>query len=156
MGVRRSTMPLLLALCAAACGCGSSNVPSGGVRGRVLVGGQPLSGGLIVFSPDESRGNRGPLGTAVIQRDGWYAIPAGSSLNVGWHRIALAGPAGISWKLPDEYRNPELSGLEREILGGAENVVDVDIGIGDDGRTTSAIRSGSGGTRHPWENATGQ
>jgi len=155
MVVRWLTIPLILGMLG---GCGSSNAPAGGVRGRVLVGGLPLSGGMVVFAPDESRGNRGHLGTAGIERDGWYTIPASAGLNAGWHRIAIAGPTTVSWRLPEEFRNPELSGLEREIKAGAENVVDIEIAIDDDGRGTSIIRTGSGAGsggggagRHPWE-----
>ena len=157
MVVRSLTILILLSVC----GCGPSSVPAGGVRGRVLVGGQPLSGGIVVFTPDETRGNSGPLGSATVERDGWFAIPASAGLNAGWHRVSLAGPTDVSWRLADELRNPELSGHEREIKAGGENIVDIEIGIDDDGKATSVIRTGhsggggAGGTdagRHPWDN----
>ena len=51
-------------------------------RGQILYRGEPLSGGLVVFSPNVERGSNGPLALATLQPDGtftlvWFAAVVG-------------------------------------------------------------------------------
>lgn len=69
-------MPALLVVAAvllvAAGGCGGPAGPTRHrVSGTVTCGGRPVPHGEVLFSPDGSRGNRGPQGIAVI-KDGRY------------------------------------------------------------------------------------
>jgi hypothetical protein len=119
-------LPLLL-------GCKPEPAPVARVHGKVTVNGQPLRGGVIVFAPDEKRGNRGPLSHASIQDDGSYELGAkeGSGASLGWQRITLTAPpennalvAGM-----EKYRNPDLSGLTYEVKPGQDNLCDISLKV---------------------------
>jgi hypothetical protein len=116
-------------------GCGAREAPPSEVKGRVGYRGGPLAGGLIVFVPDDERGNSGPLVKGTIQPDGSFSL--GSSLPPGWYRVAVAPLPGAGRTTPTaadpypgppvRYRNPQLSGLEGEVKAGAENVFDFQL-----------------------------
>jgi hypothetical protein len=122
---------LVLAIFAAA-GCQEPPAPVA-VKGRVLYRDWPLTHGLIVFSPDSSRGSSGPMARAEIQA-GFYNLrdQSGQTVPAGYYRVTVAaieadgiGP-GRSL-LPDKYRDPRLSGLVCEIKGGQENQIDFNL-----------------------------
>jgi hypothetical protein len=132
MDVGRSRTPLryglvLVALAVLGCGQDDSLTP---VHGRVFYRGQPLAGGTIVFTPDAERGGRGPLATGEIAADGRYSLHSGDKLGAvsGWHRVTIAPPALAvapgqtaappAIELPRKYRDPEQSGLLREVRPG--------------------------------------
>jgi hypothetical protein len=119
-------------------GCGETAKPDVLVRGQVLYRGDPLPGGLIVFTPNPERGSDGPVLSAALQDDGSFTLagPDGKPIPAGWYRIAIAPKAGTVDVptperpypgLPAKYRNPALSGLEREIKPGAENIISLDL-----------------------------
>ena len=119
-------------------GCGDRGKKDVVVRGQVLYRGEPVAGGLIVFAPDSDRGSDGPLVTATIQPDGSFTLTAadGKPVLAGWYRIAVAPMAGTVGAptperpypgLPAKYRNPALSGIEREIKAGADNTFTFDL-----------------------------
>jgi hypothetical protein len=125
-------------VCAALIGCNRSKPTDTVVRGQILYRGEPVSGGLIVFSPNEDRGSSGPVVTATLQNDGSFALAGvdGKPVTPGWYRIAVAPRAGTTAiptaarpypGLPQHFRNPSLSGLEREIKPGVENLVCFDL-----------------------------
>jgi len=122
-------LPLLL-------GCQPGPAPLARVHGKVMVNGQPLRGGVIVFAPDEKRGNRGPLSHASIQEDGSYELNAkeGAGATLGWHRITLTAPPEKSALVTgmEKYRNPDLSGLTYEVKPGQDNVCDIRIKVSGD------------------------
>jgi hypothetical protein len=111
-------------------GCGARETPSNEVKGGVGYRGGPLAGGLIVFVPDEERGNSGPLVKGTIQADGSFSL--GSNVPAGWYKVAVAPLPGASRTTPTaadpypgpppRYRNPQLSGLEGEVKAGTENI----------------------------------
>jgi hypothetical protein len=111
-------------------GCGAKEAAPSEVKGRVDYRGGPLAGGLIVFVPDEERGNSGPLVKATINADGSFSL--GSSVPAGWYKVAVAPLPGSGRTTPTavdpypgpplRYRNPQLSGLEGEVKAGTENV----------------------------------
>jgi hypothetical protein len=97
------------------------------VTGTILVNGQPLRGGTIVFIPDAKRGARGPIASAIVDSDGSFelATDSGPGAIAGWHLITVA-PSPSSMDLIDgleRYRHPELSGLEYEVREVGENKV---------------------------------
>lgn len=125
-------------VCAALVGCGRSTPTDTTVRGQILYRGEPVSGGLIVFSPNADRGSNGPVITATLQNDGSFTLAGvdGKPVAPGWYRIAVAPKAGTIASptparpypgLPQRFRNPSLSGLEREIKPGIENLVCFDL-----------------------------
>jgi len=131
----QQAMGLLLGLTFASVGgCGSSETGYPLVTGRVYYHGQPLAGGLIVFTPDEERGNSGPLAKAIIGPDGVFSLRSEGKLGAspGWHRITIApAPAAVrSARLqlyqspPIRLRSPQFSGLSREVKGGSANAFD--------------------------------
>jgi hypothetical protein len=140
MKLVRTTWPqrslaLLLGLAfTSAGGCGSAETGYPLVTGRVYYHGQPLAGGLIVFTPDEERGNSGPLAKAIIGPDGRFSLRAEGKLGAspGWHRITIA-PAPVASKStrlqlyqspPIRLRSPQFSGLTREVKAGSRNAFD--------------------------------
>jgi len=123
---------------AVAGGCGKSKPAETVVRGQILYRGEPVSGGLVVFAPNPDRGSDGPVVTATLNDDGSFtlAAPDGKPVPAGWYRIAVAPKAGtVSVPtadrpypgLPAKYRNPSLSGLEREFKAGTDNVILFDL-----------------------------
>jgi hypothetical protein len=119
-------------------GCGDQAKPDLMVRGQVLYRGDPVAGGLIVFAPNAERGSDGPILMATLQDDGSFTLPGpdGRPVPAGWYRIAIAPKPGSVDPptpgrpypgLPGKYRNPGLSGLEREIKPGMDNVIALDL-----------------------------
>ncbi len=122
----RLSFALLVVLPAAGCGGGDQPLP---VRGTVYFKDVPLSGGTIVFIPDEERGGRGPMARAEIGPDGNFELRTDDAAGAvaGWHRVTVAGPAPPphdgpqgAW-LPTKYRDPELSGLSCLVRPGEDN-----------------------------------
>lgn len=66
--IRCSIAGLVIALIA---GCGGSGVERVTISGNVTYRGQPVPSGIISFTPDAKKGNRGPQGVAKII-DGRY------------------------------------------------------------------------------------
>jgi hypothetical protein len=119
-------------------GCSKSKTADTVVRGQILYRGEPVSGGLIVFAPNPDRGSDGPVVTATLNDDGSFTLtgPDGKPVAPGWYRIAVAPKAGSVHiptadrpypGIPAKYRNPSLSGMEREIKAGTDNVVLFDL-----------------------------
>ena len=119
-------------------GCGGSKSGETVVRGQILYRGEPIGGGLVVFAPNPDRGSDGPVITASLQNDGSFTLtaPDGKPVPAGWYRISVAPKAGSVDAptaerpypgLPAKYRNPGLSGLEREIKVGTDNVFCFDL-----------------------------
>jgi hypothetical protein len=118
---------VVAALAVLGCGQDEELTP---VHGRVFFHGRPLPGGTIVFTPDLERGGRGPLACGEIAVDGRYTLHTGDKLGVvsGWHRVTIAPPSlavapGQAVQppvvdLPRKYRDPEQSGLLREVQPG--------------------------------------
>ena len=128
--------PLTFCLLFLTAGCQSDAETLSLVRGKVYYKNVLMSGGTIVFTPDPKRGGGGPLAQAEIKPDGTFMLRTGQNLGalVGWHRITLVAveapppsnhPEGFvepRTLLPARYRDPELSGLAREVKAGQENV----------------------------------
>lgn len=111
------------------------------VQGTVTFEGEPLSGGMIVFTPDPEQGNRGPVSVGKIDADGHYQLKSeeGTPGAVpGWHRVTIAAPArplalahsklhASDGLFPAKYRHPEQSGLRREVRAAETNVFDFEL-----------------------------
>jgi hypothetical protein len=111
-------------------GCGTHTPPPAPatVRGKVLLNGQPVAGGLVVFTPDPARGGRGKPARAETATDGTFQLQLDNSAHIppGWYRVSLAPPPAIPDPLasthspvfPAKLSRPDRSGLEREVQAG--------------------------------------
>ena len=111
-------------------GCGSESDPRAQVRGTVRYRNQLLTSGTVVFVPDIDRGTPNVLAIGTIKPDGTYQLQTDQnpSLAPGWYRVTIVAGFGpdstMRLALPDKYRDPARSGLEREVKAGKENVCD--------------------------------
>jgi hypothetical protein len=136
--LRRPLLGLLICLLTG-CGARDTCYP---VVGSVFFQGQPLSGGLIVFTPDEERGNSGPVARAIIDSDGKFVLTTqisnGSVGEIkngavrGWHTITIAPPVGSNLSsyysaYPQRFRNPKISGLGWEVSPSQVNDMDINV-----------------------------
>ena len=123
--------PVFLGLVLLLTGCNRSPPPQVPVRGQVLVNGQALRGGTVVFTPDDKRGARGPVSFAVLDGGGTFNLASenGPGAVHGWHRITVAPPPESSDLIAglERYRHPDLSGLEFEVRDSRDNMVTLNL-----------------------------
>ncbi len=136
-------MSVLLA-CLALIGCGEGEQTLVPVTGRVVFQGQPVAGGMIVFTPDEAYGSTGPIALARIAADGTYQLQSDGIDGVvpGWHQVSIAPPPrsarqtpGYAPKLlgfPKHFRDPSRSGLRLEVVDTGSNQFDFVVPTHDD------------------------
>ena len=128
---------LLLGLVA---GCGRS--PLTPVEGKVAYKGTALQSGVIVFTPDATRGERGSIAVGKIREDGSYTLYTAEAPGAaaGWYRITVSAVAATSLSppsaqgftfpqslLPEKYRDPELSLLACEVKPSRTNHIDFNL-----------------------------
>jgi hypothetical protein len=109
----------------AGCGRGETTIP---VKGKVLVDGQPLTVGTVIFTPDAVRGNtslhepRGKLdATGVYQA---YQTKDRTGVAPGWYKISISAqrlkdakdPYSYVSVIPTKFAHPETSGLALEVV----------------------------------------
>jgi hypothetical protein len=112
-------------------GCHPSGPPLLPVSGKVMKGGQPLSGGAVSFVPDASKGNsyhEAPVG--MIQSDGTYQLTTNGKPGAppGWYKVTIStmtppGPgdtapmqmSGNAPRLNTKYSSPTLTDLTAEV-----------------------------------------
>jgi hypothetical protein len=118
---------LLLCWAALVAGCSRSEPTLTPVQGRVFHRGQPLPGGTIVFTPDVSRGGRGPQAWAEIDSEGRFSLKTDGRHGAapGWHRITIA-PLG-EYRLPSRYRDPDQSGQRVEVKSDRSSPYDLHL-----------------------------
>jgi len=106
------------------------------VQGRVTYQGQPLVGGLIVFTPDPERGGRGKPIAAEITREGYFhlAIDGSAAIPPGWYRVGIAPAPKLASAatdqgaiFPQQLARPDRSELCRDVKAGQENTFDFAI-----------------------------
>ena len=131
-------------------GCQSEETgPLSPVSGRVAYKGAPLQSGTIVFVPDETKGQRGPIAIGKINADGSYVLvtkaPADgdhpslpgehSGAAAGWYRVtvsalapASAQPMGFPQSvIPEKYSYPESSRIVCEVKANQTNTINFDL-----------------------------
>ncbi|QDU31205.1 hypothetical protein ETAA8_63580 [Anatilimnocola aggregata] len=81
-----------------------SGPPTYKLSGAITFDGQPIPKGMIVFTPDSSKGNSGPQGVAMIT-DGKYdtSTANGSGVGSGPTIVRVMGEGGAESKLICEY-----------------------------------------------------
>jgi hypothetical protein len=112
-------------------GCSNKPTTLNHVTGKVLYKGVPLRSGLIVFTPDSTRGETGKIAFSKIKEDGTYTIYTGDApgATTGWYRVTVASISGSETSydapsvsvIPDKYRDPQLSLLQCEVKSNIDN-----------------------------------
>lgn len=122
-------------------GCQRGPVALSQVSGKVSYKGFALAGGTIVFSPDASRGEAGPIAQGKINADGSYQLATGEAPGAvpGWYRVTVISYArsGASVPgerfatplslIPEKYRDPELSRLTCEVKPAPNNILNFNL-----------------------------
>jgi hypothetical protein len=112
----------------AGCGQGETAIP---VEGKVLVDGQPLTVGTVIFTPDAARGNlskhepRGQLDANGFYRATMTKDRAG--VPPGWYKVSISAqrlkdpkdPYSFVSLIPTKFANPETSGLALQVVDNA-------------------------------------
>jgi hypothetical protein len=121
-------------------GCGRA--PLTPVQGKVAYKGFWLQNGVVVFTPDTSRGERGAIAVGKIREDGSFTLSTGDSPGAypGWYRVtvsslsttSLSSPGGQGFAvppslLPEKYRDPEQSLLACEVKSSRTNNIDFNL-----------------------------
>ncbi|MBM3993096.1 MAG: hypothetical protein FJ303_02910 [Planctomycetes bacterium] len=112
-------------------GCSKKSTTLNSVTGKVLYKGVPLTTGIIVFSPDTSRGESGKIAFSKIKEDGSYTLYTGDEpgATAGWYRVTVASiaapsasyqSAGVSL-IDSKYCDPQLSQLSCEVKANIDN-----------------------------------
>ena len=124
---RSVTLAIALLLPLAGCGGRSDLPPRAKVSGVVTLDGQPLTIGLVQFSPDQSKDNKGPVAVGQIDSTGHYQLTTdrqgGDGAVLGFHKIRVEAreqpknemdtlPASL---VPRKYLHPDTSGLTAEV-----------------------------------------
>lgn len=118
---------LLILIVVCVVGCGRDGGKLAPVQGRVFHRGQPVAGGMIVFTPDPERGGTGLQSWARIGDDGTFYLQTEGKpgATLGWHRITVS--AAQADKLPQKFRDPELSGQRFEVKPDRTNLCDLSL-----------------------------
>jgi len=121
-------------------GCGRA--PLTPVHGKVTYKSSALQSGVVVFTPDSTRGERGSIAVGKIREDGSYTLYTSDAAGAaaGWYRITVSSLTATSYSqpggqgfaypqslLPEKYRDPELSMLACEIKPGRTNNIDFNL-----------------------------
>ncbi|AMV20067.1 hypothetical protein [Planctomyces sp. SH-PL14] len=90
MSFNRTGLAMLLLLVTAV-GCGGATSERTNVKGKVTIGGKPVVYGTIDFSPDSSKGHKGPAGTAEIVDGAYDTAASGGGIFPGPHIVVVTG-----------------------------------------------------------------
>ena len=118
-------------------GCGKKPATLNAVTGRVYYKGATMHDGVIVFSPDTSRGESGNIAFGKIKTDGTYTLTTGDAPGAaaGWYRVTVSCVTGASSTydstpislIPEKYRDPQLSQLQCEVKVNQDNRLDFNL-----------------------------
>lgn len=112
-------------------GCGPSGLPTGSVSGNVTQAGEPLTDGTVTLY----NGDTGVGASAELDDAGAFQL---ETVRTGEYQVAIQPPgapspeeleAGVKEKpssIPDQYRDPQASGLSISVSQG-ENTADFEI-----------------------------
>jgi hypothetical protein len=141
MGTARMLGLALVTLTTFLWGCQRTPAPLTPVSGKVAYKGFTLPGGTIVFTPDSSRGETGPIAFGKINPDGTYHLYTSENPGApaGWYRVTVTSMAPSAMPsasqsfnppqslLPDKYRDPGLSALACEVKANRVNAIDFNL-----------------------------
>lgn len=111
------------------------------VSGKVEFQGEPLHTGIVVFTPDNSRGTYGPVAMGKIAGDGTFILKTGEEFGAvaGWHRVTVLAVENDPFQkrgensvpprnlIPQKYSNPELSGIVQKVESQENNQIDIKL-----------------------------
>lgn len=113
-------------------GCRAKNRVS--VKGTVTLDGKPLESGILLFSPDASKGNTARVTCTCAIKDGSYELrssgvtrsESSSRVPPGWYKVTVTtnepgkSKAQAKIQINDRYKNPEKSPLSIEVVANPE------------------------------------
>jgi hypothetical protein len=107
-------------------GCGDGRPERVPVSGRVLIDGQPLAHGSVMFVPDHGRSAGGSL-----DKDGRFTLTCyepNDGVIPGKYRVKVSGVEFLSetsqkWHAPKKYADERTSGFEFEIQESTDSIV---------------------------------
>jgi hypothetical protein len=118
-------------------GCTQKPATLNHVNGKVFYKGTILRTGVIVFTPDASRGESGKVAFGTIKDDGSYIIATDDAPGAaaGWYRVTVGSLTGTSASydstpislIPEKYRDPLLSQLQCEVKANRDNHLDFNL-----------------------------
>ncbi len=118
-------------------GCTQKPATLNHVSGKVFYKGALLRTGVIVFTPDTSRGESGKVAFSSIKDDGSYIITTDDAPGAaaGWYRVTVGSLTGASATydsaptslIPEKYRDPLLSQLQCEVKANQDNHLDFNL-----------------------------
>lgn len=129
--MRNWNLTLGLALLAGTMGCGAAELPTGVLVGKVTQKGEPINAGTVTLLNEET----GVGASAELDVSGTYRLAA---VRTGDYQVAIQPPpapspeemaAGVKDKpstIPEQYRDPQTSGLSVSVNSG-ENTADFEI-----------------------------
>jgi len=118
--------------------CGSNPPPGPAtVRGKLTFNGQPVAGGMVVFTPDPERGGSGKPARAETGPDGSFLLLLDNSSHIpaGWYRVSLMpapvipDPLADRPTFPAKLARPDMSGLAREVQPGKDHVFEFAVEV---------------------------
>ncbi len=86
--------PVLMMTAAVLAGCGDTGPTRLRVSGKVTFDGKPVPAGQIVFEPDSTANNKGPMGSAEITDGQYDTQTAGIGTVGGAHVARITGLSG--------------------------------------------------------------
>lgn len=118
-------------------GCPQKSTALTHVSGKVYYKGSILQSGVIVFSPDTSRGESGKVAIGTIKNDGTYKLLTddGDGAAPGWYRVTVSVLAATASSVdsqpislvPEKYRDPMQSLLQCEVKPNRDNHLDFNL-----------------------------
>jgi hypothetical protein len=123
---RKTFVVALVCACLAAPLGGCDGVKRVPVTGAVTLDGQPLQGGVLLFHPNESKGNTNRASCTGPVKNGRYTLvtsgvtrdETGQGAPLGWYKVTLINdlPGTPEIKVHPKYLKPETTPLEIEIV----------------------------------------
>ena len=119
-------------------GCGPSGSPVGKVQGKVVSGGQPVTGGTITFTPVAEVADARPA-TGEVQPDGTFVLTTqkeGDGAAVGKHQVSYMAPLSEVTETETGDANVKFSPLE----GLTVKEPELEVKAGDNNLTIELVR----------------
>jgi hypothetical protein len=127
-----------LLLAASLVGCGSGSGASAPVRGKVVAGGQPVTGGTLTFSP-LAQDSVARSAQGEIQPDGTFELTTerpGDGAAIGKHQVSYMAPLSEVTESETADALVKLSPLEGLLVKEAE----IEVKPGDNELTIELVR----------------
>lgn len=136
----RLRVPLLVCLACVVAGCAKPGPAVTEVRGTVTYQGQPVTTGMVKFSPVSLEGEAVRPATGAIGADGTYqiaAFPGRKGSRPGEYQVAIVSYTGsfmdgtAKYLVPKKYAEPKTSGLKASVPAESAEPVVLDFNLVD-------------------------